>query len=93
MRIMPAGKRAKAHGEVGRGFWYCSGVELEGLSSWDLDKTTWGGRFKLFGTVPVCCKCIGKVNGGGLVLAGKLGKRVLFGWLGYSDSSPILVRF
>nr|GEZ96541.1 hypothetical protein [Tanacetum cinerariifolium] len=45
---------------------------IEGLSSWDMDKTTWGGRFKLFGTVPVCCRCTGKVNGDGLVLAGKL---------------------
>nr|GEU65660.1 hypothetical protein [Tanacetum cinerariifolium] len=35
---------------------------FEGLSSWDLDKTTWGGRFKLFGTVPVCCRCTGKTS-------------------------------
>nr|GEU63892.1 reverse transcriptase domain-containing protein [Tanacetum cinerariifolium] len=53
-----------------------SSEEFEGLSSWDLDKTTWGGRFKLFGTVPVCCNCTGKVNGGGLVLAGKKGYKV-----------------
>nr|GEZ71339.1 hypothetical protein [Tanacetum cinerariifolium] len=33
---------------------------FEGLSSCDMDKTTWGGRFKLFGTVPVCCRCTGK---------------------------------
>nr|GEW75738.1 putative reverse transcriptase domain-containing protein [Tanacetum cinerariifolium] len=51
----------------------CRPIKIEGLSSWDMDKTTWGGRFKLFGTVPVCCRCTGKVNGGGLVLAGKTG--------------------
>nr|GEU95935.1 hypothetical protein [Tanacetum cinerariifolium] len=52
-------------GKVGRP------IEFEGLSSWDLDKTTWGGRVEAIGTVPMCCRCTGKVNGGGLVLAGK----------------------
>nr|GEZ94937.1 hypothetical protein [Tanacetum cinerariifolium] len=48
-------------------------IEFEGLSSWDFDKTTWGGRFKLFGTIPVCCKSTGRLGRGGLVLAGKSG--------------------
>nr|GEX04736.1 integrase, catalytic region, zinc finger, CCHC-type, peptidase aspartic, catalytic [Tanacetum cinerariifolium] len=56
----------------------CRPIELEGLSSWDLDKTTWGGRVEAIGTVPMCCRCTGKVNGGGLVLAGKTGFIVSF---------------
>nr|GEX09655.1 retrovirus-related Pol polyprotein from transposon TNT 1-94 [Tanacetum cinerariifolium] len=36
-------------------------------------KGTWGGRVEAFGTVPVCYRCTGRVNGGGLVLAGKTG--------------------
>nr|GEY00827.1 hypothetical protein [Tanacetum cinerariifolium] len=65
---------------------------IEGLSSWDMDKTTWGGQFKLFGTVPVFCRCTGRVNEGGLVLAGKLGKRVLFGWLGYWGLTGLVLQ-
>nr|GFB55185.1 hypothetical protein [Tanacetum cinerariifolium] len=46
-------------------------IEFEGLSSWDLDKTTWGGRVEAIGTVP----------GVGLVLAGKTGTGYyLGGW-------------
>nr|GEW28797.1 hypothetical protein [Tanacetum cinerariifolium] len=48
---------------------------LEGLSSWDLDKTTWGGRFVGIGTIPVCCKSTGRLGRGGLVLAGKSSNR------------------
>nr|GEY18798.1 hypothetical protein [Tanacetum cinerariifolium] len=40
MRFMPAGKGAKAHGEVGRGVWYCSGVGACTGEGWGR-----GGRF------------------------------------------------
>nr|GEV42174.1 hypothetical protein [Tanacetum cinerariifolium] len=43
------------------------------ISGWDLDKTTWGGRFELFGTIPVCYRSTGRLVRGGLVLAGKSG--------------------
>nr|GEZ52337.1 hypothetical protein [Tanacetum cinerariifolium] len=48
-------------------------IEFEGLSSWDLDKATWGGRFKLFGTIPMCCRSTGRLGRGGSILARKLG--------------------
>nr|GEW12332.1 hypothetical protein [Tanacetum cinerariifolium] len=40
-------------------------------------KGTWEGRVVAFGTVPVCCRCTGRLNGGGLVLAGKAVKLLL----------------
>nr|GFB39827.1 reverse transcriptase domain-containing protein [Tanacetum cinerariifolium] len=36
--------------------------------------------------------CTGRVNGGGLVLAGKLGKRVLFGRLGYWGLAGLVLQ-
>nr|GFC45605.1 hypothetical protein [Tanacetum cinerariifolium] len=40
-------------------------------------KGTWEGQVVAFGTVLVCCRCTGRVNGGGLVLAGKAVKLLL----------------
>nr|GEY80991.1 hypothetical protein [Tanacetum cinerariifolium] len=51
----------------------CRPIELKGLSSWDLDKTTWGGRFVAICTIPVCCRNTGRLGRGGLVLAEKSG--------------------
>nr|GEU77412.1 hypothetical protein [Tanacetum cinerariifolium] len=67
----------------------CRPIELEGLSSWDLDKTTWGGRVEAIGTVPMCYRCTGKVNGGGLVLAGKTDKS---SWIGVSGVSFLVLQ-
>nr|GEY32131.1 hypothetical protein [Tanacetum cinerariifolium] len=36
-------------------------MRFEDLYSWDLDKTTWGGRAKLFGTIQVVVRCTGKL--------------------------------
>nr|GEY06539.1 hypothetical protein [Tanacetum cinerariifolium] len=55
-------------------------------------KGTWGGRVVAFGIVPMCCRCTGMENGGGLVLAGKLGKWVLFGQLGYWGLAGLVLQ-
>nr|GEV68608.1 DNA-directed DNA polymerase [Tanacetum cinerariifolium] len=53
---------------------YCSRpMRFEDLYIWDLDKATWGGRVKGYGTIPVYVCEQERVYGGGLVLAGKLG--------------------
>nr|GEV33471.1 hypothetical protein [Tanacetum cinerariifolium] len=46
-------------------------------SLWDLDKLTWGGRARLFGTIQVVVRCIGKLGEGMGCLAGKWGNRVV----------------
>nr|GEZ07640.1 putative RNA-directed DNA polymerase, eukaryota, reverse transcriptase zinc-binding domain protein [Tanacetum cinerariifolium] len=46
-------------------------VGLVGCDTWDGGKGTWGGRAKVFGTVPVWCRCTGRGVGDGLFLAGK----------------------
>nr|GEX62708.1 putative reverse transcriptase domain-containing protein [Tanacetum cinerariifolium] len=51
---------------------YCSRpMRFEDLSSWDLDKATWGGRLGSIGTVPVCCRSTGRLefNGKGGAVA------------------------
>nr|GEV05962.1 hypothetical protein [Tanacetum cinerariifolium] len=56
---------------------------------WDLDNVTWGGQVEAIGTVPVCCRCTGKVNGGGLVLVGKTGTDQTVS--GKDSSNPLMV--
>nr|GEV47784.1 hypothetical protein [Tanacetum cinerariifolium] len=46
-------------------------IGLEGLDTWDGGKGTWGGRAKVFGTVPVWCMCTGRGVRDGLFLARK----------------------
>nr|GEV42572.1 reverse transcriptase domain-containing protein [Tanacetum cinerariifolium] len=53
-------------------------MRLGDLSSWDLDKATWGGRVEAIGTVPVCCRCTGEGVWGSGFLAGKLGKGTIW---------------
>nr|GEY44896.1 hypothetical protein [Tanacetum cinerariifolium] len=57
----------------------------EGCATWDGGNSTWGGRVRVFGTVPVCVRVQERVYGDELFLAGK-GVRVLcrvFGALCY----------
>nr|GEY45426.1 hypothetical protein [Tanacetum cinerariifolium] len=49
-------------------------IRLGDLSSWDLDKATWGGQVEAIGTVPVCCRCTGRLGEGMGCFAGKWGK-------------------
>nr|GEX64150.1 hypothetical protein [Tanacetum cinerariifolium] len=53
----------------------CRPIKFKGLSSWDLDNVTWGGRVEAIGTVPVYCRCTRRLGEGMGYLAGKLGKR------------------
>nr|GFA77324.1 hypothetical protein [Tanacetum cinerariifolium] len=46
-------------------------------------KGTWGGRAKVFGTVPVCERVQEMAGGEGRVLAGMVVKGALFRWLGF----------
>nr|GEX95505.1 ribonuclease H-like domain-containing protein [Tanacetum cinerariifolium] len=46
-------------------------MRLESLATWDEGNSTWGGRAKGYGTVPVWCRCTGECVGDGLFLAGK----------------------
>nr|GFB68065.1 hypothetical protein [Tanacetum cinerariifolium] len=48
--------------------------KIRDLSSWDLDKATWGGRVEAIGTVPMCCRSTGRLGEGMGCLAGKWGK-------------------
>nr|GEU60139.1 reverse transcriptase domain-containing protein [Tanacetum cinerariifolium] len=52
-------------------------MRFEDLSSWDLDKATWGGRVEAIGTVPVCCRCTGRLGEGMGCLAGKSDRRAI----------------
>nr|GEV06553.1 hypothetical protein [Tanacetum cinerariifolium] len=46
----------------------------EGCATWDRGNSTWGGRVRVFGTVPVCVSVQEMVYGGGSLLAGKVVK-------------------
>nr|GFC21802.1 hypothetical protein [Tanacetum cinerariifolium] len=45
---------------------------LEGYATWDGGNSTWGGRARVFGTVPVCMKVQEKAGEEGLILAGRV---------------------
>nr|GFA06253.1 hypothetical protein [Tanacetum cinerariifolium] len=61
---------------------------LRDLSSWDLDKATWGGRVRLFGTIQVVVRCTRKLGEGMGGLARKWGNRTLA-----LDKISFFVRF
>nr|GEZ45976.1 integrase, catalytic region, zinc finger, CCHC-type, peptidase aspartic, catalytic [Tanacetum cinerariifolium] len=50
---------------------WCRPIRKEEIASWDGGKSTWGGRAKGFGTVPVCVSVEEMVYGGRSLLAGK----------------------
>nr|GEY56679.1 reverse transcriptase domain-containing protein [Tanacetum cinerariifolium] len=56
----------------------CRPIGLEDFASYDLDKTTWGGRFVAISTIPVCCRSTGRLGRGWWVLAGKSGMGNIF---------------
>nr|GFA82378.1 hypothetical protein [Tanacetum cinerariifolium] len=62
---------------------------LGDLSSWDLDKATWGGRVDAIGTVPVCCRCTGECVERDGFLAGKSGTGTV--WVVISHSFELLI--
>nr|GEW31969.1 hypothetical protein [Tanacetum cinerariifolium] len=49
----------------------CRPMRKKGCATWDGGKSTWGGRAKSFGTVPVYVSVQEMVYGGGSLLAGK----------------------
>nr|GFA93678.1 hypothetical protein [Tanacetum cinerariifolium] len=56
-----------------------SSNKKEGMCPWDGGNSTWGGRAKGFGTVPVCVRAQEKLGKGESILAGKGVRGVLFG--------------
>nr|GEY32010.1 hypothetical protein [Tanacetum cinerariifolium] len=66
---------------------------LEGYDTWDVGKVTWGGRAKVFGTVPVCVGVQEKAYGGEGVLAGKGVKGALWGLLGFRILALMVLQF
>nr|GEV80619.1 hypothetical protein [Tanacetum cinerariifolium] len=51
---------------------WCRPMRKEGCATWDGSKSTWGGRARGVGTVPVCVSVQERVYGGGIVLAVKV---------------------
>nr|GEZ59774.1 reverse transcriptase domain-containing protein [Tanacetum cinerariifolium] len=50
----------------------------KGCATWDGGNSTWGGRARVFGTVPVCVRVQERAGGEGHVLAGRFVKGALF---------------
>nr|GEW19682.1 integrase, catalytic region, zinc finger, CCHC-type, peptidase aspartic, catalytic [Tanacetum cinerariifolium] len=49
----------------------CRPIRRKGCATWDGGNSTWGGQAKVFGTVPVWCRCTGRGVRDGFFLAGK----------------------
>nr|GEV11635.1 hypothetical protein [Tanacetum cinerariifolium] len=49
----------------------CRPMRLESLATWDGVNSTWGGRAKGFGTVPVCMRVQERAGEDGLILTGR----------------------
>nr|GEV02418.1 retrovirus-related Pol polyprotein from transposon TNT 1-94 [Tanacetum cinerariifolium] len=50
---------------------YCRPIRRKGCATWDGGNCTWGAQAKVFGTVPVWCRCTGRGVRDGLFLARK----------------------
>nr|GEY76255.1 hypothetical protein [Tanacetum cinerariifolium] len=53
-------------------------MRLESLATWDGGNSTWGGRARVFGTVPMCVRVQERAGEEGLILAGMVVKGALF---------------
>nr|GEZ64900.1 hypothetical protein [Tanacetum cinerariifolium] len=50
---------------------WCRPIRKEEIASWDGGKSTWGGRVRVFGTVPVCVRVQERAREGVVVFGGK----------------------